>query len=170
MTLKLRNGVSTAETDYGTTLLDEDSGQYWNLNPTGVLVLRTLLEGGTPAQAVQELTAPVRGRCRDREPGRRGPGRRPTLGRPGGGVAACAADRGGGRRGERHEHAGSPSSTSPGRCPLPRRVVATWQSVLPGCSPPSLPGVSGPCWAGCARELGQPPSSRPRRRATPWWR
>jgi hypothetical protein len=57
MTLKLRNGVSTAETDYGTTLLDEDNGQYWNLNPTGVLVLRTLLEGGTPAQAVQELTA-----------------------------------------------------------------------------------------------------------------
>ena len=57
MTLKLRDGVSTAETDYGTTLLDEDSGQYWNLNPTGVLVLRTLLEGGTPAQAVQDLTA-----------------------------------------------------------------------------------------------------------------
>ena len=57
MTLKLRDGVSAAETDYGTTLLDEDSGQYWNLNPTGVLVLRTLLEGGTPAQAVQELTA-----------------------------------------------------------------------------------------------------------------
>jgi hypothetical protein len=57
MTLKLRNGVSTAETDYGTTLLDEDSGQYWNLNPTGVLVLRTLLEGGTPVQAMQELTA-----------------------------------------------------------------------------------------------------------------
>jgi hypothetical protein len=57
MTLKLRKGVATAETDYGTTLLDEGSGQYWNLNPTGVLVLRTLLEGGTPAQAVQELTA-----------------------------------------------------------------------------------------------------------------
>jgi coenzyme PQQ synthesis protein D (PqqD) len=57
MTLKLRDGVSTAETDYGTALLDEDSGQYWNLNPTGVLVLRTLLEGGTPDQAVQKLTA-----------------------------------------------------------------------------------------------------------------
>jgi hypothetical protein len=57
MTLKLRDGVSAAETDYGITLLDEDSGQYWNLNPTGVLVLRTLLAGGTPAQAVQELTA-----------------------------------------------------------------------------------------------------------------
>jgi Coenzyme PQQ synthesis protein D (PqqD) len=57
MTLKLRDGVSAAETEYGTALLDEDNGQYWNLNPTGVLVLRTLLEGGTPAQAVQELTA-----------------------------------------------------------------------------------------------------------------
>jgi Coenzyme PQQ synthesis protein D (PqqD) len=57
MTLKLRDGVSTAETEYGTTLLDEDSGAYWNLNPTGVVVLRTLLEGGTPAQAVQQLAA-----------------------------------------------------------------------------------------------------------------
>jgi hypothetical protein len=57
MTLKLRDGVSTAETDHGTTLLDEDSGEYWNLNPTGVIVLRTLLQGGTPAQAVQQLAA-----------------------------------------------------------------------------------------------------------------
>jgi hypothetical protein len=56
MTLKLRDGVSAAATDYGIALLDEDSGQYWNLNPTGALVLRTLLEGGTPAQAVQALT------------------------------------------------------------------------------------------------------------------
>jgi hypothetical protein len=56
MMLKLRDGVSTADTDYGLALLDEDSGQYWNLNPTGSLVLRTLLEGGTPEQAVQALT------------------------------------------------------------------------------------------------------------------
>lgn len=56
MTLKLRDGVSTADTDYGVTLLDENSGQYWNLNPTGALVLQMLLAGGTPAQAVQELT------------------------------------------------------------------------------------------------------------------
>jgi hypothetical protein len=55
MTLKLRDGVSTADTDYGITLLDENSGQYWNLNPTGALVLQMLLAGGTPAQAVQEL-------------------------------------------------------------------------------------------------------------------
>jgi PqqD family protein of HPr-rel-A system len=55
MTLKLRDGVSTADTDYGLVLLDEDSGQYWNLNPTAAAVLRTLLAGGTPEQAVQEL-------------------------------------------------------------------------------------------------------------------
>jgi hypothetical protein len=55
MTLKLRDGVSTADTDYGTALLDEDSGEYWNLNPSGALVLRTLLEGGTSTDAVQAL-------------------------------------------------------------------------------------------------------------------
>ena len=56
MTLKLRDGVSAADTDYGMALLDEDSGQYWNLNPTAALTLRRLLNGGTTAQAVQELT------------------------------------------------------------------------------------------------------------------
>ena len=56
MTLQLRDGVFTTETDYGVTLLDEKSGQYWNLNPTAALVLRMLLAGGTPDQAVQELT------------------------------------------------------------------------------------------------------------------
>jgi Coenzyme PQQ synthesis protein D (PqqD) len=57
MTLKLRDGVSTAKTDYGVMLLDEDSGQYWNLNPTAAVVLRTLLDGGSSEQAVQELTS-----------------------------------------------------------------------------------------------------------------
>jgi coenzyme PQQ synthesis protein D (PqqD) len=56
MTLKLRDGVSTADTDYGTVLLDEDSGQYWNLNPTAALVLQKMLDGCTAAQAVQQLT------------------------------------------------------------------------------------------------------------------
>jgi hypothetical protein len=56
MTLQLRAGVSAADTDYGMALLDEDSGQYWNLNPTAALALRTLLDGGTTAQAVRELT------------------------------------------------------------------------------------------------------------------
>jgi hypothetical protein len=56
MALRLRNGVSSADTDYGTVLLDEDSGQYWNLNPSAALALRTLLAGGTCDQAVRELT------------------------------------------------------------------------------------------------------------------
>jgi hypothetical protein len=56
MTLRLRDGISVADTDYGTVLLDEHSGQYWNLNPTGAVVLRTLLDDGTPEQAVRELT------------------------------------------------------------------------------------------------------------------
>ena len=55
MTLKLRNGVSTAEVDYGTALLDEDHGQYWNLNPTGALILQTLLAGGTAEAAARTL-------------------------------------------------------------------------------------------------------------------
>ena len=55
MTLKLRDGVSAADTDYGTALLDEDSGEYWNLNPTAALVLRSLLEGGISTDAVQVL-------------------------------------------------------------------------------------------------------------------
>jgi hypothetical protein len=56
MTLRLRSGISTADTDYGTTLLDEDNGEYFTLNPSGSLVLRTMLEGGTPEQAAQALT------------------------------------------------------------------------------------------------------------------
>jgi hypothetical protein len=56
MTLRLRDGVSWADTDYGIVLLDEDSGQYWSLNPTAALVLRTLLDGGAPAEAVRQVT------------------------------------------------------------------------------------------------------------------
>ena len=56
MTLTLRPGVSTADTDYGTTLLDEDSGEYFTLNPTATLVLKTLLGGRTPEQAARALT------------------------------------------------------------------------------------------------------------------
>jgi hypothetical protein len=56
MTLKLRHGVSTTDIEYGIAVLDEDSGRYWNLNPTGALVLRTLLDGGTPAQAADLLS------------------------------------------------------------------------------------------------------------------
>jgi hypothetical protein len=57
MTMTLRRGVSTADTDYGTTLLDERSGEYFTLNPTGALVLRTLLGGGTADAAARALAA-----------------------------------------------------------------------------------------------------------------
>jgi PqqD family protein of HPr-rel-A system len=54
--LNLRDGVSTADTEYGVVLLDENSGDYWNLNPTGALVLQTMLAGGSTTDAVRSLT------------------------------------------------------------------------------------------------------------------
>lgn len=53
--MKLRSGVFFAEVDYGAALLDEDTGQYWNLNPTGVLILETMLGGATADEAAQAL-------------------------------------------------------------------------------------------------------------------
>ncbi|ORT58287.1 lasso peptide biosynthesis PqqD family chaperone [Streptomyces sp. CB03238] len=57
MALRFRPDVSTAETQYGTVLLDERSGNYWELNPTGTLVVKTLLRGGDEASAVEALLA-----------------------------------------------------------------------------------------------------------------
>ncbi|MQY03226.1 lasso peptide biosynthesis PqqD family chaperone [Actinomadura macrotermitis] len=56
MTLKLRDGVFTADTEYGIALLDEDHDQYWTLNPSAAIILRTLLNGGTDDDAVRSLT------------------------------------------------------------------------------------------------------------------
>jgi coenzyme PQQ synthesis protein D (PqqD) len=56
MALKLRPGVFEAETEYGIVLLDGDSGEYFDLNPTGALVLRALLTGATAGQAARTLT------------------------------------------------------------------------------------------------------------------
>src|SRR5205807_676027 len=53
--LKLRDGVSLAELEYGMALLDERSGDYWALNPTGAIVLQALLGGKTAATAVDQL-------------------------------------------------------------------------------------------------------------------
>ncbi|MGH8896647.1 MAG: lasso peptide biosynthesis PqqD family chaperone [Egibacteraceae bacterium] len=55
MTLRLRADVSTADTDDGLVLLDERAGRYWQLNATGALVLRTLLDGSTPQQTAALL-------------------------------------------------------------------------------------------------------------------
>lgn len=56
MALTLRPGVFDTETEYGIVLLDGDSGEYYDLNPTGALVLRTLLAGATAGQAAHALT------------------------------------------------------------------------------------------------------------------
>lgn len=55
MPLRFGDDVSTAETDYGTVLLDEQAGTYWELNPTATLVVRTLLDGGEEADAAAAL-------------------------------------------------------------------------------------------------------------------
>ncbi|MCF6523394.1 lasso peptide biosynthesis PqqD family chaperone [Streptomyces sp. JJ36] len=57
MALRLRPDISTAETEYGTVLLDERSGHYWELNPTGTLVIRKLLAGADEAAAADALVA-----------------------------------------------------------------------------------------------------------------
>ncbi|MEU7283226.1 lasso peptide biosynthesis PqqD family chaperone [Streptomyces sp. NPDC045431] len=55
MALRFGADVSTADTDYGTVLLDERSGQYWELNPAGTVVVRTLMAGGDEAAAADAL-------------------------------------------------------------------------------------------------------------------
>ncbi|OQD56826.1 HPr-rel-A system PqqD family protein [Streptomyces phaeoluteigriseus] len=55
MPLRFRDNISTAETDYGTVLLDERGGSYWELNPTATLVVRTLLDGGKESDAAAAL-------------------------------------------------------------------------------------------------------------------
>lgn len=52
---RLREDVSTADTEYGSILLDERSGDYFQLNATGTLVVRLLLAGSSPAQAAEAL-------------------------------------------------------------------------------------------------------------------
>lgn len=57
MTLRLRPGVSTADTAYGTVLLDERSGEYWQLNPTAALIVRRLCAGDDPTATANALAA-----------------------------------------------------------------------------------------------------------------
>ncbi|MBU7600428.1 lasso peptide biosynthesis PqqD family chaperone [Streptomyces sp. P38-E01] len=48
----LRDWLAITETDYGSVLLDMNSGSYWNLNHTGAIVVDTLRRGGSAADAV----------------------------------------------------------------------------------------------------------------------
>jgi hypothetical protein len=57
MTYSLREGVSLAESERGAVLLDEHSGKYWQLNGSGHVVLRGLLDGQEPAQVASGLAA-----------------------------------------------------------------------------------------------------------------
>ncbi|GCE01078.1 lasso peptide biosynthesis PqqD family chaperone [Embleya hyalina] len=56
MTFALKPDVSLTPTEHGTVLLDERRGRYFQLNPTGTLVLRTLLDGATAHQAAELLS------------------------------------------------------------------------------------------------------------------
>ncbi|GGV42641.1 lasso peptide biosynthesis PqqD family chaperone [Streptomyces spectabilis] len=52
----LKPGVLLTETEYGIALLDQKNAEYWTLNPTAAMVLRTLLDGHGAEQAVEALT------------------------------------------------------------------------------------------------------------------
>jgi hypothetical protein len=56
VSLRFRADVATADTEYGTVLLDQRNGDYWQLNPTGALVVRRLLDGDSPERAAEVLT------------------------------------------------------------------------------------------------------------------
>ncbi len=55
MTIALRPDVCATDTHDGMVLLDEATGRYWQLNSTGALVLRALLDGATPQEAAYRL-------------------------------------------------------------------------------------------------------------------
>lgn len=55
MDLRLRADVSTVDTDDGLVLLDERRGKYYQLNSSGAVVLRALVESGSAEDAVRAL-------------------------------------------------------------------------------------------------------------------
>ncbi|WP_031075172.1 lasso peptide biosynthesis PqqD family chaperone [Streptomyces sp. NRRL S-118] len=57
MALRFGADVSTAETGYGTVLLDQRSGEYWELNPAGTLIVGVLMAGGDEVDAADALVA-----------------------------------------------------------------------------------------------------------------
>ncbi|TLS43713.1 lasso peptide biosynthesis PqqD family chaperone [Streptomyces montanus] len=54
--MRLRADVSLVETEYGNVLLDERTGKYWELNPTGSFVLGELMSGGDTGAVTTRLT------------------------------------------------------------------------------------------------------------------
>ncbi len=56
MSIALRRDVSATPTEEGMVLLDERASIYFQLNGTGALVLRSLLDGASLQAAANELT------------------------------------------------------------------------------------------------------------------
>lgn len=56
MNWRLGEHVSFTETDSGGVLLNEIRGVYWQVNPAGVQILRSLLNGKDENQIIQELS------------------------------------------------------------------------------------------------------------------
>ncbi|MFC9504415.1 lasso peptide biosynthesis PqqD family chaperone [Streptomyces sp. NPDC057002] len=54
---RLRPDVTACPTDDGMVLLDERTGRYWQLNGTGALVVKALLDGAAPDQVAGRLAA-----------------------------------------------------------------------------------------------------------------
>lgn len=52
---RLRRHVSVSDVVDGMVLLDERKGRYFKVNASGALILRTLLDGASPADAVRAL-------------------------------------------------------------------------------------------------------------------
>ncbi|GAB2592519.1 hypothetical protein GCM10027168_26930 [Streptomyces capparidis] len=55
MTYHLGPDVSATDTEEGLVLLDQRTGRYWQLNPSGAAVLRLVLAGNSPREAAEEL-------------------------------------------------------------------------------------------------------------------
>jgi FixJ family two-component response regulator len=60
VSLQLRPDITTTQTDDGLVLLDERTGRYWQLNPTGAHVLHALLQGRHPDHIAQDLATRYR--------------------------------------------------------------------------------------------------------------
>jgi hypothetical protein len=56
MTLTLHPDISTTDTDDGRVLLDERTGRYFQLNPSGALILDALATGADAQQIAHLLT------------------------------------------------------------------------------------------------------------------
>ena len=55
MSLRPHPDLTSADTEYGTVLLDERAGRYWQLNPSAAVIMRVLAEGGDRGRAAAAL-------------------------------------------------------------------------------------------------------------------